>query len=107
MSIADEMTFGLDPAAQIAALVRERDEARNAIEAACDTAVTAACAAVERECDEAYEQRDAMGAINAELVAALEAAKSFIEDDTCRHDSEKGLILVVARGALARARGGR
>ena len=42
-----------------------------------------------------------------DLLAACEAAKAFVFDDTCRHDSEKAPLLALLRAAIARARGGK
>lgn len=39
------------------------------------------------------------------LEAALREAESFIADDTCRHNHEKALVLLVARAALGESVG--
>lgn len=41
------------------------------------------------------------------LRAALASAGQFIEDDTCRHDHEKAIVLMVARDALSKTEASR
>ena len=69
--------------AELRAALAERDQARDAVQAACDVAVTAACAAIERERDEALAR-----------VRVLEAALRSVDaqcdhaDDICHRTRE-------------------
>lgn len=60
--------------------------------------------------DPLRSQRDANERLIAaapDLLAALLFAEKFIEEDTCRHDSEKGPILSILANAILKARGGK
>lgn len=68
-------------------LARERDEARAAVQSACDVAVTAAVEAIERERDEAWRERDA--ALDAEGTRANERDRMEADRDAARAEAEQ------------------
>ena len=83
----------------------QRDEAWAGVESACDVAVTAACAAVERSRDEAYAERDAaraeLDAVKADgdiARAALREALERIANGTLDGQRQSR---AVARAAIA------